>query len=214
MDTLLNLPWLAANVPGYLQFRQALGNPEQVQRSLLRSYLKKNAGTAFGRAHGFATIRTAEEYRQRVPLALWEDLAPWVERVAAGELQVLTRSAVKTLELTSGSSAAAKRIPYTAELQSEIRRAVAPWIVDLYAHRPRIARGTAYWSITPLALEEERREGPVPVGFEEDPNIWEESGAGWPTPPWPFRGRCATSATATPSGTSPCSSCYAGATSL
>jgi hypothetical protein len=53
-------------------------------------------------------------------------------------------------------------------MQAEIRRAVAPWIVDLYAHRPRIARGTAYWSITPLALEEERSEGPVPVGFEED----------------------------------------------
>lgn len=168
LDTLLNLPWLAANVPGYLQFRQALANPEQAQRSLLRNYLKKNAGTAFGQAHGFATIRTAEEYRQRVPLALWEDLAPWVERIAAGEPSVLTRSAVRNLELTSGSSAAAKRIPYTAELQAEIRRAVAPWIVDLYAHRPRITRGTAYWSITPLALEEERREGPVPVGFEED----------------------------------------------
>jgi hypothetical protein len=76
LDTLLNLPWLAANVPGYLQFRQALANPEQAQRSLLRNYLKKNAGTAFGRAHGFATIRTAEEYRQRVPLALWRTWNP------------------------------------------------------------------------------------------------------------------------------------------
>jgi len=45
---------------------------------------------------------------------------------------------------------------------------VAPWIGDLYARRPRLARGTAYWSITPLALEEESTGGPVPVGFEED----------------------------------------------
>jgi hypothetical protein len=163
-----NLPWLAANVPGYLRFRRALSDPEAAQRSLLRRYLRANAATAFGRAHGFATIRTAEEYRDRVPLASWEDAAPWVDRISAGEPEILTRSPVRTLEPTSGSSAAAKLIPYTAELQREIRRAVAPWIVDLYARRPRLVPGTAYWSITPVALEEDRPAGPVPVGFEED----------------------------------------------
>jgi hypothetical protein len=163
-----NLPWLAANVPGYLRFRRALADPEASQRSLLRRYLQANVATAFGHAHGFATIRTAEAYRERVPLASWDDLAPWVDRIAAGETEVLTRSPVRTLEPTSGSSAAAKLIPYTAELQREIRRAVAPWIVDLYARRPRLVRGTAYWSITPLALDEERPTGPVRVGFEED----------------------------------------------
>ena len=161
-----SLPWLAANLPGYVRFRRALADPEAVQRSLFRHYLTANADTAFGRAHGFASIRTAEEYRERVPLL--PDLAPWVERVRAGETAVLTRSPVRTLEPTSGSSASPKLIPYTPELQREIRRAVAPWIVDLYAHRPRLALGTAYWSITPLALEEKQPEGPVRVGFEED----------------------------------------------
>lgn len=160
-----NLPWLAANLPGHLRFRLALAEPEAVQRSLLRSYLKDNADTAFGRAHGFASIRSAEEYRERIPFL--EDLALWVERISAGEAGVLTRSPVKTLEPTSGSSAAPKLIPYTPALQKEIRRAVAPWIVDLYGHRPRLALGSAYWSITPLALEEEKS-GPVRVGFEED----------------------------------------------
>jgi hypothetical protein len=165
---LINLPWLVANLPGYLRFRRALANPESSQRALLGRYLRANTATAYGRAHGFAQIRTAEEYRERVPLASWEDLAPWVDRIAAGETNILTRSPVKTLEPTSGSSAAAKLVPYTADLQREIRRAVAPWIVDLYTRRPRLVRGTAYWSITPLALEEERPEGPVRVGFEED----------------------------------------------
>lgn len=163
-----NLPWLAANVPGYLRFRRALADPEAAQRALLRRYLQANADTAFGRAHGFSTIRTAEEYRERVPRADWEDVAPWVDRIAAGEPEILTRSPVRTLEPTSGSSAARKLVPYTADLQREIRRAVAPWIVDLYARRPRLVSGTAYWSITPVALEEERPVGPVPVGFEED----------------------------------------------
>jgi hypothetical protein len=163
-----NLPWIAANLSGYFRFNQAIGRPEAVQRFLLLRYLRANADTAFGRSHGFASIRTAEEYRERVPLLTGQGLAPWVDRIAAGEARVLTRSPVRMLEPTSGSSAAAKLIPYTAALQREIRRAVAPWIVDLYAHRPRLALGTAYWSITPLALEDERPAGPVPIGFEED----------------------------------------------
>jgi hypothetical protein len=163
-----NLPWLAANLPGYFRFRQALSRPETVQRSLLRRYLGANADTAFGRSHGFASIRTAEDYRERVPFMPGEDLAPWVDRISAGEAGVLTRSPVRMLEPTSGFSAAAKLIPFTATLQREIRRAVAPWIVDLYAHRPRLALGTAYWSITPLALDEDRPARPVRVGFEED----------------------------------------------
>jgi hypothetical protein len=163
-----SLPWLAANVPGWLRFRRALARPEAVQRDLLRRYLEDSADSAFGRAQGFASIRTAEEYRDRLPFLSGEDLAPWVERIAAGEARVLTRSPVRTLEPTSGSSAAAKLIPYTAELQREIRRAVAPWIVDLYGRRPRLALGSAYWSITPLALDDEPSVGPVRVGFEKD----------------------------------------------
>ncbi len=162
------LPWLAANLPGHLRFRQALEDPEGAQRSILRRYLQANADTAFGRAHGFASIRSAGEFRERVPLITGEDLAPWVERIATGEARVLTAEPVRMLEPTSGSSAAAKLIPYTSTLQREIRRAVAPWIVDLYGQRPELAAGIAYWSITPLAMEEEGVSGPVRVGFEED----------------------------------------------
>jgi hypothetical protein len=75
---------------------------------------------------------------------------------------------VRTLEVTSGSSAAAKRIPYTAAMQREIRRAVAPWVFDLYKDRPRLALGCAYWSISPLEMDEDRGDGVVKVGFEED----------------------------------------------
>ena len=81
---------------------------------------------------------------------------------------MLTRSPVRSLEVTSGSSAAAKRIPYTAAMQAEIRRAIAPWVFDLYKSRPRLALGCAYWSISPLKMDEEQDGGAVKVGFEED----------------------------------------------
>ena len=162
------IPWLATNAAGYLRFRAALSDPEKAQHALLLRYLRENAETAFGRQHRFSEIRSVRDFQERVPLATYSDFAPWIERIASGEPNVLTRSPVRTLELTSGSSAAAKRIPYTAAMQREVRRAVAPWVFDLYKDRPRLAMGCAYWSITPIAMDEEKGEGPVKVGFEED----------------------------------------------
>lgn len=163
------IPWITANIAGYLRFRAALDAPETAQRAILRRYLRENAATAFGRRYCFSEIRGVEEFQDRVPLTTYADFEPWIERIAAGERDVLTRSPVRALELTGGSTSAAKRIPYTAAMQREVRRAVAPWVFDLYKDRPRLAFGCAYWSITPLALEEERGgDGPVKVGFEED----------------------------------------------
>lgn len=168
MGFLKILPWLAVNTPGYVRFRAALSSPKEIQRAILFRYLRENAETAFGRAHGFSAIRTVEQFQERAPLCSWEDVAPWVNRIASGEPRVLTREPVKALETTSGSSSAAKRIPYTAAMQREIRKAVAPWVFDLYRHRSGLARGCAYWSITPVAFEEERETSAVHMGFEED----------------------------------------------
>lgn len=164
---LAGLAWGAANAPGYWRFRAALGDPRGVQLALLRHYLRANAGTAFGRAHGFDALRDVADYRRRVPLARYDDVAPWVARIAAGERNVLTRAPVRVLESTGGSTAG-KRIPYTSALQGELRRAVAPWIVDLYRGRPALMRGRAYWAITPVARPESATSAGVRIGFEDD----------------------------------------------
>ncbi|HSS76331.1 MAG TPA: GH3 auxin-responsive promoter family protein [Thermoanaerobaculia bacterium] len=161
------LPWLAINSAGWWRFRAALNRPAKIQSAILRRYLSTNAETVFGKAHGFSTIRNSREFQDRVPLAGYAEMEPWIARIAKGETAVLTRSPVRTLEVTSGSSAAAKLIPYTAAMQREIRRAIAPWVFDLYKNRPRLALGCAYWSISPLQMDEEES-GVVKVGFEED----------------------------------------------
>lgn len=165
--TLAGLAWGAANAPGYWRFRAALGDPRGVQLALLQSYLRANAATAFGRAHGFDGIRDGTEYRQRVPLVRYADVAPWVARIAAGEAHVLTRAPVRVLESTGGSTHA-KRIPYTSVLQAELRRAIAPWIVDIYRDRPALARGRSYWAITPVARPESATDAGLRIGFEDD----------------------------------------------
>ena len=108
------------------------------------------------------------DYQRRVPLAGYEDLAPAIERIAAGHQGELTAERVRLLEPTSGSRAATKHIPYTASLKREFGRAIAPWIVDLFRAEPRLLLGQAYWSVTPVTRHNARTPGGVPIGFEED----------------------------------------------
>ncbi len=79
----------------------------------------------------------------------------------------MTRDTVKRFGLSSGSTSAAKLIPYTAELQAEFRRAIAPWICDLARGNPGLLGGASYWSITPVNGPP-IRDTPIPVGFDED----------------------------------------------
>ena len=162
------LVWLAANAPGYWLYRRALQSPEAEQRGLLLRTLRANADTAFGRAHGFAQVRTPSEYQSRVPLSRHEEYRPWLERVARGERGVLTGAPVVALQPSGGTSGGSKAIPYTRALQGELRRAIAPWVFDLHRSRPGLALGASYWSITPALQGRAVGASAVRVGFEED----------------------------------------------
>ena len=71
-------------------------------------------------------------------------------------------------ELSSGSTAASKLIPYTDELKAEFQRGIAPWIYNLYTSIPDLQGGPAYWSITPLTDGKRFTEAGIPIGFESD----------------------------------------------
>ncbi len=163
-----NLAWLGANAGGYRRFRAALRRVRPTQEAILARYLRRNAGTAFGRAHGFPGLRSVGDFQDRVPLSTYDDYLPYIGRIAAGEESVLTRDPVRLFEPSSGSTRPAKWIPYTAALHAEFRRGVAPWAFDLFSRRPALLGGPAYWSITPAVPRPAGGPSAVPVGFEED----------------------------------------------
>jgi len=130
--------------------------------------LSRNADCAYGRAHGFASIRSYEEFARRVPLRSYDDIEPWIERIRRGEAGVLTSEPVTHLIPTSGSTGARKLIPFTAGLQREFDAAIGPWIADLGRQHPSILFGPAYWCITPVLQPMETELSAVPIGFADD----------------------------------------------
>ena len=162
-----NAAWLASSLPAWSRFRHALKEPERTQRKTLRHLIARNADCAFGQKHNFDVIRSYEEFCQRVPVADYESVEPWVARLMHGEQRQLTAEPVTRLLPTSGSTSGRKLIPFTATFQRELNAAIGPWMVDLFRQHPKVALGPAYWSISP-ALPGAREESVVPIGFDDD----------------------------------------------
>jgi GH3 auxin-responsive promoter len=89
--------------------------PGQAQERLPREILRANADSEFGRRHGFAGITTFRQFQQRVPIASYEDLEPYITAAMNGQPAQLTKDPPMLFTTTSGTTGTRKYIPMTRE---------------------------------------------------------------------------------------------------
>ena len=154
--------------------RQGLmvGHPAALTREWLMRCLKRNAHSNYGKRYGFAEIRTAEEYRERVPLVGYEDITDCVQKVMDGVSDELFVGKIVAFESTGGSSGGKKWIPYSSHSLFDFRAAILPWLGDLI-ERYRMGLGRAYWAISPV-LREQRDVNGVPLGMSDGGYLGED----------------------------------------
>ena len=87
--------------------------PRQYQMKLLKNLLESAKGTAFGRDHDFENIQDHREFAAKVPVRDYEALRTYVDRVVAGEADVLWPGKPLYFAKTSGTTSGAKYIPIT-----------------------------------------------------------------------------------------------------
>ena len=163
-----NLTTMGAALPERARFARALRDPCRAQSRILRQILRSNARTQYGAMHRFEQVANERDFAERVPLADYEAMRPWIDRAANGEAAVLTAAPVRFMEPTGGTSGASKLVPYTTALLAEFAAATMPWLCDLMVRRPALVRGRAYWAITPPARRDARTVGGVPIGMSDD----------------------------------------------
>lgn len=147
------------------QFDLACEHPEAVQTALLFDILRKQAGTQFGRDHGFGGITSVAEYRKHVPVAPYEYVAPYIEKVQNGDTRALLADPrVLMFALTSGTTASRKLIPVTDAYLAAYRRGWNMWGVKMY--RDNRGRRIAMRPIVQLGgdPEEFRTPAGIPCG--------------------------------------------------
>jgi hypothetical protein len=153
---------------GTIRWRKATHRVASVQARYLQEVLAKNAETTFGREHGFSTIHNIRDYQQHVQVREFTEMEPYIQRMAAGERDVLTADQVKSFALSSGSSAASKMIPYTPSLLCDFRRGITPWMGGLFLEYPSLLLGQSYWQVSPVGTDAGMSSGGIRIGFGED----------------------------------------------
>ena len=163
-----NSLWRLSCEPARRRMKQALANPGEAQSRVLRRLLEKNNQTVFGRKHGLQSGMSIADFQQAVPVRDYDEFLPWIEQMKNGQRNVLCHDPTLAFEKSSGSTAAAKYIPFTGGLRSEFQEAVRAWMGDLLGRHPSAAKGPAWWLISPLRHPQEVTACGIPVGLPGD----------------------------------------------
>ena len=104
-----------ALLKGFLQpWHTAVEAPAEAQRKLLSTLLKGYAQTDYGKMHGAEHIESIDDYRRAFPVATYEDYKPLIQRVMAGETQLLLSEEPIGWAITRGTTGdESKFIPMT-----------------------------------------------------------------------------------------------------
>ena len=89
--------------------------PHKTQEKVFKHLLSKGRKTAFGKDHNFDTITNYEDFKKEVSVTDYEGLKTYVDRVVAGESDVLWTGKPLYFAKTSGTTSGAKYIPITKE---------------------------------------------------------------------------------------------------
>ena len=99
----------------FRRVRMAAKRAVQDQDAVLRKITAQAMHTSFGKDHDFKSIYSHQDLVDRVPLRDYEALKPYIERVVAGEENVLWPGKPVYLAKTSGTTSGAKYIPISRQ---------------------------------------------------------------------------------------------------
>ena len=90
-------------------------NPIETQDKVFTNLINQAKNTVFGKDHDFASIKSYEDFKNRVKITDYEGLRPYIDRIMTGEHNVLWKGKPLYLAKTSGTTSGAKYIPITKE---------------------------------------------------------------------------------------------------
>ena len=109
---------------------------EEIQRSVLRSLVKRGVSTEQGRRYDYASVLKAgdlyEVFSKNVPLVEYEDIRSDVMRMIEGEKDVLWRGRCRNFAQSSGTSGG--RSKYVPVPDENLRRGHYKGSADCVAH--------------------------------------------------------------------------------
>jgi len=112
----LSKPFAALVVKGVNRWKK---NAVAAQQETMLQLIDAAKDTAFGKDHQFSSIKNYEDFKQQVPVRDYEELRPYIDRVVAGERDVMWKGKPAYFAKTSGTTSGAKYIPISSDSMPE-----------------------------------------------------------------------------------------------
>lgn len=94
--------------------------PHDVQSEWLRRLVQSARDTEWGRLYGYKSINNWDDFRNQVPVSDYDGLKPWIDRLRAGEQNLLWNTEIKWFAKSSGTTSdKSKFIPVSYEALEE-----------------------------------------------------------------------------------------------
>ena len=105
----------------------------EIQHRVLRHLIQQAAHTEWGKKYDYSTIRSYEDFRNRLPIQTYDDIKPYVERLRAGEQNLLWPSEIRWFAKSSGTTNdKSKFLPVSKEALQDIHYRGGKDAVALY----------------------------------------------------------------------------------
>lgn len=123
-------------------FMEQTRTADRVQHERLMQLIRRNADSQFGRDHHFGEIRSAADFRKRVPIRGYDGHEPYIAKVRQGDISALFGPGTEVLmfAMTSGTTAQPKTIPVTRESLSDYREGWTIWGIQAFDAHPEILK--------------------------------------------------------------------------
>jgi hypothetical protein len=126
------------------QFMRQYGKVRETQGTLLDGIVGRNRNTAFGQEHGFGGIASIADYRRQVPIRVWGEISPYIDRVVGGGHDTLIAERPVLYHWTSGTTGKPKMIPFTRECEAATRTTLNAWLCKALLDNPELLDGKVF----------------------------------------------------------------------
>ena len=110
-------------------------NPIKTQEKVFQKLISKGSKTVFGKDHDFSNIHNYEDFKKRIKVQDYEGLRAYVDRVVAGESNVLWPGKPLYFAKTSGTTSGAKYIPITKDSMPTTHKGGQKCVIVLYCRK-------------------------------------------------------------------------------
>lgn len=108
-------------------------HPADAQREVLQDLVTSAQYTEFGRKYNFSQLFTVKAFKQTVPIHDYEDMKPYIQRIMAGEENILWNTPINWFAKSSGTTSdKSKFIPLSEESLQDCHFKAAKDVLTFY----------------------------------------------------------------------------------